>query len=354
MGRMKAVIVSPNPGSRGGGVEQHCGLVGDALRADGWDVEEVGPPTTDLGNWSRRLGLTAPRVAFAAGRAARDRGADLVITNGTLGAGAPSSRDGAARIHVFHGTMAWHVRAGERSLPARERWRKGISQSLAEVLSARGATTVAVAEQVAREVRGTYRGRIDHVIPLGVDLDRFVPHDRTAARQRLGLPADDRTLVLYVGRVEDRKGGDLLATVADRAGATLVVAGLPEPPPPALALGQLGHDDLPWAYAAADAVLFPSRYEGFGYVALEALACERPLVTTRTGWSADLPGRLPGFAPFVVAPEEEPLTAALRAALAGEQDALLPDAAALVRAEHRLDTFAERWVALARTSVQAR
>lgn len=347
---MRAVIVSPNPGTRDGGVEQHCGLVGDALTAAGWDVEEAGATGRAYGTWSRRCGLTAPRAAYAAGRTARGRHADLVITNGTLGAGAP--RD-VPRIHVFHGTMAFHVRLGEPSLPQRERVRRGVSQGLAEVLSARGAVKVAVAEQVAREVRTSYRQRVDEVIPLGVDVERFLPLDRAQARARLGLPRAER-LVLYVGRPEERKGGDLLAPVCAAAGATLVVAGQPAPDPPAIALGQLGHDDLPWAYAAADAVLFPTRYEGFGYVALEALACGRPLVTTPTGWSADLPAKIPGFAPFVVAAESEPLAAALRAALDGAQDTLLDPARALVHAEHGLDDFAARWVDLAaRTSVRA-
>jgi glycosyltransferase involved in cell wall biosynthesis len=94
-------------------------------------------------------------------------------------------------------------------------------------------------------------------------------------------------------------------------------------------------------------VLFPSRYEGFGYVALEALACERPLVATTTGWAAELPRRVPGFAPFVVAPEVEPLSVALRSALAGGQDALLGAAARLVRERHGRERFAEQWRALA-------
>lgn len=346
----RAVVVSPAPGTRDGGVEQHCGLVGDALRDAGWDVVETGAPDRDRGSWSRRLGLTAPRAAYAAGRTARGRGADLVITNGTLGAGAPR---GVPHVHVFHGTMAWHVRHGERSLPRRERLRRGVSQSLAEILSARGATTVAVAEQVAREVRTTYRRRVDHVIPLGIDLERFAPRDRADARARLGLPADGR-LVLFVGRIEERKGGDLLAPVCAAAGATLVVAGRPDPEPPAIALGQLGHDALPWVYAAADAVLFPTRYEGFGYVALEALACARPLVTTPTGWSADLPARVPGFAPWVVPPAVEPLAGALRRALDGEQDELLAAAGSLVAAEHGLDRFAARWVELAERVVDRR
>src|SRR6266545_2919465 len=45
------------------------------------------------------------------------------------------------------------------------------------------------------------------VVPTGVDLDRFRPGDRVAARRRLGLPERDR-LCLYVGRLDREKSVD--------------------------------------------------------------------------------------------------------------------------------------------------
>jgi glycosyltransferase involved in cell wall biosynthesis len=345
----RAVIVSPAPGVRGGGVERHCAQVGDMLRSRGWTVEEVGPVTTPVSNWGRRLGLGAIRSSWTAGRAARGRGADLVITNGTLGAGAPAD---VPHIHVFHGTMAHHVWHGEApELHRREVVRRIVSYGLAEVLGSRGATMVAVSAQVAREVRAVYRRRVDEVIPLAVDTGRFRPRDRDEGRRRLGLAAGE-PVALYVGRVERRKGGDLLMPACQAAGVSLAVAGTGAPAG-AHDLGQLDHDDLPWAYAAADVVLFPTRYEGFGYVALEALASERPLVTTPTGWAADLPRLVPGFERFVVAPDPGALAGALRAAVAGGQDHLLPAAAAHVRTEHALERFDERWAALVERVVSA-
>jgi D-inositol-3-phosphate glycosyltransferase len=41
--------------------------------------------------------------------------------------------------------------------------------------------------------------------------------------------------------------------------------------------------DLPRIYAAADVVFVPSRYESFGLVAVEAMACARPVVASRAG-----------------------------------------------------------------------
>ncbi|MBW3632249.1 MAG: glycosyltransferase, partial [Chloroflexi bacterium] len=42
-------------------------------------------------------------------------------------------------------------------------------------------------------------------------------------------------------------------------------------------------DRLPLFYSAADVVAVPSRYESFGLVAVEALACGTPVVASRVG-----------------------------------------------------------------------
>ena len=47
--------------------------------------------------------------------------------------------------------------------------------------------------------------------------------------------------------------------------------------------GPVDHDDLPTFYSAADALVIPSLYESFSLVALEALACGTPVLSTRVG-----------------------------------------------------------------------
>ena len=48
-------------------------------------------------------------------------------------------------------------------------------------------------------------------------------------------------------------------------------------------VGSQPQDQLPVFYAAADVVAVPSRYESFGLVAVEAMACGKPVVASRAG-----------------------------------------------------------------------
>ena len=146
-------------------------------------------------------------------------------------------------------------------------------------------------------------------IPPGVDLDRFVPGDRTASRRALGL-APDAVVLAFVGRIQPLKAPDVLLRAAAemlhrdpalRARLVVLVAGGPsgsglaEPTSLqglAAALGltdvvrflppQRGHG-LVDVYRAADLVAVPSHNESFGLVALEAQACGTPVVAARVG-----------------------------------------------------------------------
>ncbi|MGK2950552.1 MAG: glycosyltransferase family 4 protein [Acidimicrobiales bacterium] len=173
------------------------------------------------------------------------------------------------------------------------------------------------------------------IVPPGVDLSRFTPGAVTAARERLGLDvAPDAFLAVAVRRLVPRTGIDVLldAWAAARqlpSGATLLVAG-DGPEAEALRtqlqrlaperrvelLGPVDEATLVDLYRAADVAVVPSvRLEGFGLVALEALACGTPVVVTDCG---GLPEAVTGLAvPVVAAGERGALTAALEDATRG-------------------------------------
>ncbi len=148
-------------------------------------------------------------------------------------------------------------------------------------------------------------------VPPGVDLDLFSPGDRAESRQDLGVDPE-RPVILFVGRVDPIKGIETLVdAIADWP------LDLPEPlvlfvggdldqhgePVDALAnvarqtinkgiaaqfqfAGSQPQDRLPLFYRAANAVAVPSRYESFGLVAVEAMACGIPVVAARAGGMA--------------------------------------------------------------------
>jgi glycosyltransferase involved in cell wall biosynthesis len=156
------------------------------------------------------------------------------------------------------------------------------------------------------------------VIPLGVD-ERFRPVEDEgvldSVRSKYALP---EMFVLCVGTQEPRKGLDTLiaayASLAADIPHHLVVAGQPgwytEPifqQVEALGLdhqvhftGYVAEEDLPALYSLAQLFVYPSRYEGFGLPALEALACGLPVVCTD---SSSLP-EVVGDAALLVPPDE--------------------------------------------------
>jgi D-inositol-3-phosphate glycosyltransferase len=149
------------------------------------------------------------------------------------------------------------------------------------------------------------RSRV-HIVPLGVEHAFFAPGYRPQARRALGLDAD-KTLLLFVGRLQALKGVDLaLETLIElRArgrNAMLAIIGGPSGADGRNTLAQLhervaaagviehvsfvapqAHQLLSSWMRAADVTLVPSRSESFGLVALESSACGTPVVASEVG-----------------------------------------------------------------------
>jgi glycosyltransferase involved in cell wall biosynthesis len=170
--------------------------------------------------------------------------------------------------------------------------------------SHRASALICVSDYTARRLRELVppRGPV-HVIPHGVDHDRFRPDPPG------GTAADDEVLgrfgvrtpfVAFVGTIEPRKSVDHLVRSFDRMSAAhpdlhLVLAGTAgwgvETVEAAIAAARHGDrvirtgyvpdEAVPALFRRAAAVAYPSAEEGFGMPALEALACDAPLVTTR-------------------------------------------------------------------------
>jgi glycosyltransferase involved in cell wall biosynthesis len=335
-------IVSPDPSSQAGGVERVCALLGEILAQHGWNVQIVGPTRAPTRS-QFRLGLDYPSTTWSATSATRARPwFDLVITNGFLGAGCPRR---VPRIHLYHGTMVGNTMAQKGTLPIREQVRRTLSAGVTEALSGHGATrVVCVSEVVAGEVHRYYRLRPDAVIPNGIDTSVFTPRDMREARNRLGLMSEGR-YALFVGRVEHGKGVDLLLEGVGLAGYELLIAGSTGVSG-AHHLGVLGPEALADAYAASDCVILPSRYEGCSLVVLEALACGRPLLTTRVGWMGTLLRAVPEYGALCIEPSVESVATCLHSLPDIEIEDLSSKARAFVLQHNSLEHWSESWLKL--------
>jgi glycosyltransferase involved in cell wall biosynthesis len=129
------------------------------------------------------------------------------------------------------------------------------------------------------------------VLPCGPDLSRFGPHPRQEARRALGLDPDARFLFFPANPARPEKRGDRAAELAAALGAELRSGGSIDP------------EQMPVWLNAADAVLVTSDYEGFGMAAVEALACDVPVLSTPVGISPYALGGIDGClcAPFDLA-----------------------------------------------------
>lgn len=152
----------------------------------------------------------------------------------------------------------------------------------------------------------------DHLHALGIARDRIrlVENGVTpprllsgqAARIALGL-ADDTFVVGFVGRFDHQKGVDRLVRIArlldDRYGKRLQVVAIGsgdfdraagdearDLPANLRIAGRI--DEARRYFSAFDLLALPSRYEGFPYVCLEAVAARVPMVATQVSGATEL------------------------------------------------------------------
>ena len=212
-------------------------------------------------------------------------------------------RRGSAGPKLFvmpHGMLdPYFQRAAGRRVKAVRNWAYWKLVEGAVVNEATGVLFTCEEERrLAREPFRPYRPRRELVVGLGVEEPpAFVPAMRAALEQALP-PTDGRPYLLFLSRIHEKKGADLLvqayaAGAAGPAGPRLVVAGpgldttygqavreqaASAPPDSVVFPGMLSGASKWGAFYGAAAFVLPSHQENFGIAVVEALACGKPVL----------------------------------------------------------------------------
>ena len=171
-----------------------------------------------------------------------------------------------------------------------------IHQCLSRWVARRADAVIVVSEHMKSQLPSSIKA---HVIPSGIDFQFFRRTEKKVARQRLGLPLDEK-LILFVGRPNQKRKRCYLAEQAveilnSSTPARLVVA------------WRVPHADIPLYMSACDALVFTSMQEGSPNVVKEALACDLPVVSVPVG---DVPSRIQNVEGCELCLDERPETIA--------------------------------------------
>ncbi len=306
-----------------GGVTVYVRELARALVAVGWSVDVV----------TRRQSPDAPQreVLHGANVIRIDAGPAGHLSNDRIAAYLPQAQSAvealaAARAYSFVSSHYWlsgivggsiaaayglpHVHTlHSHGINRKHRDATTLARIEAERELLRTAKIVTLSRAHVAAFRNKYGVDADvHVVPAGVDTERFVIGDRVAALETLGL-TPGRPWIGYVGRLAKEKGiDDLLHAMAlllpRRPNAGLFVVGgarahsrIPELGDLAAQLGiadavrflgPIRNERVPKAFQGADVIAVPSHYEAFGLVALEARATGTPIVASDVGGLREL------------------------------------------------------------------
>lgn len=208
-------------------------------------------------------------------------------------------------VHLIHGTLADEYEQGKKGAQSlRGKLANAFMkrQAKQEKNVAQQADAIVTISQYSKtkilEHYGVTEEKI-HLVPNGVDTEKFQPSDTTAAKKQFSLGQEPT--VLFMGSLVARKGLPYLIQAAktvikQQANAKFLIVGSGplrmqlEQSVASLGLsgnfvfyGNIPEGQLAAAYNAADVFVLPSVQEGQGIVLLEAQACGKPVVAFGVG-----------------------------------------------------------------------
>ena len=130
-------------------------------------------------------------------------------------------------------------------------------------------SSIFISQKLSRKL--IIKGR-SAIIPSGVDLDLFFPVDKVESRKQLGLPIHEK-LVLFAGSFDNRiKNYPLAKAATDSLNNVRLIE-----------MKGYKRKEVALLMNACDVALLTSIHEGSPQFIKEALACNRPIVSTDVG-----------------------------------------------------------------------
>jgi glycosyltransferase involved in cell wall biosynthesis len=131
------------------------------------------------------------------------------------------------------------------------------------------------------------------ICPNGVNLNLFLPIDKTLAFQKTGFSVDDINLIFVSDPLRLEKNFELARSAVEKTNNNSVRLHIIKDTKP---------EELKYYYAAADTLIMTSLHEGSPNVVKEAMACNCPVVSTNVGDVKQLIGNTEGC--FIARPDE--------------------------------------------------
>ncbi|HKN00184.1 MAG TPA: glycosyltransferase family 4 protein [Candidatus Binataceae bacterium] len=320
---MRIALLTRRFDPEGGGTERDLMITAQCLQRCGHEIvvyaEEIRAEAP--GMRVRRVGaIKLPRTAaflrfaFTAAPLARREGTDLVLSFARVVNADVLRSGGGAHASYLRAAAQWRGRAGAAAMRLAPYHAAQLMVERHGFASPLLRNAIAVSEFVRTDLIGQFSLPPGRVVTIynGVDLQRFHPAGDPAARNevraRFGIPAGAK-LVLFVGNGFGRKGlGSLIDALAKfRDAPHLIVVGSDrdvasfrrraERNGVAARVTFAGtQSSVERFFNASDAFVFPSLFEPFGNVAMEAMACGLPvLASSRCGVAELMPAALRGF-----------------------------------------------------------
>jgi len=128
----------------------------------------------------------------------------------------------------------------------------------------------------SEEMKRTIRSRDIHVVPNGVNVDLFKPLNVKECREKLSWKSEGIHILFAANAENAIKNYPLF-----KKSVELIQHEMPEMI--IHSLHDIPNDEMPLYYNAADVVCLASKWEGSPNVIKEAMACNRPIVSTNVG-----------------------------------------------------------------------